>query len=154
MNPSRFDQWTRTAGTGSRRSALRGLLALGAAALIGRRDVAAGTRCFAWGCPCINDGSCTDGLVCCGNMCITSGECGISCVATGGACPSGCALGDDCPSCCGGFCAAYGGCVDAYAIGAPGDSCDVTNQGTCGVGLSCCPIGGWDYTEGVCDYGC
>jgi hypothetical protein len=49
MNASRFDQWTRTAGTGSRRSALRGLLALGAAALIGRRDVAAGTRCWACG---------------------------------------------------------------------------------------------------------
>src|SRR5688572_5409464 len=154
MNPSRFDQWTRTAGTGSRRSALRGLLALGAAALVGRHDVAAGTRCWAWGCPCINDGSCTEGLICCSGMCVTSGECGTSCVANTGARPSDCTLGDYCTSCCGGFCAAYGGCVDAYSFGAPGDPCDITNPYDCGPYLGCCPVGGYDYTAGVCDYGC
>src|SRR5690348_16559571 len=77
MDPSRFDRWTRAvAATRSRRATLRGLAALGVAALAGRHlaaapPVAAG-GCAGFGCPCADASTCIDGLVCCGNSCQTS----------------------------------------------------------------------------------
>jgi hypothetical protein len=120
MDGVRFDRWSRLlTKSGSRRSALRALGALAAAAILGREDAAAGTRCYGWGCPCINDRSCTDGTICCNGICKSPGECGGCCRADGEARPHHCNLGDYCSSCCGGFCAAYGGCGGTYN-GAPG----------------------------------
>lgn len=130
------------------------MLAAAVALVVGKERAAAGTRCYGWGCPCINDNSCTDGTVCCGGICKTSGECGGSCRPDGAACPHHCALGDYCASCCGGFCAAYGGCGSSYAIGAPGDPCDITDPSSCGPWLGCCPVRGWDVNAGICSESC
>lgn len=154
MDASRFDQLARRIARPASRSALRAVIAGTAATLLGRAGVAAGTRCYGWGCPCINDRSCTDGTVCCNGICKTAGECTGSCRADGDACPHHCNLGDYCTSCCGGFCAAYGGCGSAYAIGAPGDPCDITNPSSCGPWLGCCPVRGWDVNDGVCSDAC
>ena len=119
MDPSRFDRWTRAvAVTGTRRSALRALAALGGAFLAGRSlaapQPAAATGCAGFGCPCSDSSTCVDGLVCCGNSCNTSGNCGLNCTGTGDACPASCSQGEPCADCCGGFCAAYGGCTTLY----------------------------------------
>src|SRR4051812_10644910 len=115
MDSSRFDQWTRIAARGkTRRSLLRALTALATAAFVKSSDAVAGTRCYGYGCPCINDRSCTDGLVCCGGICMSAGDCGVSCRGDGAACPHQCELGGPCSSCCGGFFAAFGGWPTPY----------------------------------------
>jgi hypothetical protein len=154
MDPRRFDRWTKAvAATGSRRAALRGLAALGVAALAGRRfalpSPAAAGGCAGFGCPCADSSTCIDGLVCCGNSCQTSGYCGMACTGTGGGCPTSCTPGQPCADCCGGFCAGYGGCTTIY-YSYEGGACSLSDPTACAPGLTCCPTPGGDAADGVC----
>jgi hypothetical protein len=116
-------------------------------------DVAAGTRCYGHGCPCINDRSCTAGLICCGGICMSAGDCGVSCHDNGDACPPDCGFGEPCASCCGGFCAGYGGCTSLY-YAQEGEACGIADPTACSPGLSCCPTPGGYTSDGICAYSC
>ncbi|MCD6028140.1 MAG: hypothetical protein K0S78_314 [Thermomicrobiales bacterium] len=158
MDPSRFDRWTRSLTMHrSRRSTLRGLLALGAATFgFGRIAVpqpVAATGRAGFGCPCSDDSTCVEGLVCCGNSCNTSGNCGLNCTGTGDACPASCSQGEPCADCCGGFCASYGGCTTIYHSQA-GGACSLADPTACAPGLTCCPTSGGDSSDGVCQDSC
>ncbi|MFN8593546.1 MAG: hypothetical protein U0031_18965 [Thermomicrobiales bacterium] len=157
MDATRFDRFTRTvAATRSRRSTLRAIVALGAAALAGVRLTAtpvAASGCAGFGCPCSDSSTCVEGLVCCGNSCNTSGNCGLNCTGTGDACPASCSQGEPCADCCGGFCAAYGGCTTIYYSQA-GGACSLADPTACAPGLTCCPTYGGDPSDGVCQDSC
>jgi hypothetical protein len=158
MHSSRFDRWTRTlAATRSRRSALRALGALTAAALAKRHlagpQSAAADGCAGFGCPCADDSTCVEGLVCCGNSCSTSGNCGLTCTGTGDACPASCSFGEPCADCCEGFCTSSGACTTIYYSQEGGD-CSLSDPTACAPGLTCCPTSGGDAADGVCQDSC
>ena len=158
MDPRDFDRWTRGVRSGSRRSVLRALTALAATAVAGHKVLptpqpAAAGGCAGFGCPCSDDSTCVDGLVCCGNSCNTSGNCGLTCTGTGTACPATCSQGEPCADCCGGFCAGYGACTTLYYSQAGGD-CSLADPTACAPGLTCCPVYGGDPSDGVCQDSC
>jgi hypothetical protein len=158
MASTRFDRWTRRlAGTRSRRSTLRAALSMGTTVLGGRsltapQRVSAGA-CAGFGCPCSDDSTCVEGLVCCGNSCNTSGSCGLTCTGTGDSCPASCSQGEPCADCCEGFCAAYGACTTIYYSQA-GGACSLADPTACAAGLTCCPTSGGDPSDGVCQDSC
>ena len=158
MDPMRFDGWTRTfAANRSRRFALRTLAAMSVAGIVGwfravPKPVAA-DGCAGFGCPCSDDSTCVDGLVCCGNSCSTSGNCGLTCTGTGDPCPSSCSLGEPCADCCEAFCASAGSCTTLYYSQA-GGACSLADPTACAPGLTCCPISGGDPSDGVCQDSC
>lgn len=158
MDPMRFDRITRAvAVTGTRRSALRALTALGAALIAGGRLVtprsASADGCAGFGCPCSDTSNCVDGLVCCGNSCNTSGNCGLNCTGTGDACPASCTFGAACDACCEGFCTNNGACTTIYYSQA-GGACSLSDPTACAPGLTCCPSQGGDAADGVCKDSC
>jgi hypothetical protein len=158
VDPRDFDRWTRGVRSGSRRSVLRALTALAATAVAGRNVLpapqpAAAGGCAGFGCPCSDDSTCVDGLVCCGNSCNTSGNCGLTCTGTGSSCPASCSQGEACDDCCEGFCAGYGACTTIYYSQAGGD-CSLSDPTACAPGLTCCPTSGGDASDGVCQDSC
>ncbi len=158
MDGVRFDRMARrVARLQSRRSVVRALAAAGVALLSGGRFIAPPAAvaggCAGFGCPCSDDSTCVEGLVCYDNSCNTSGNCGLNCTGTGDACPSSCSQGEPCADCCGGFCAAYGGCTTIYYSQAGGD-CSLADPTACAPGLTCCPIQGGDASDGVCQDSC
>lgn len=157
MDPFSFDRWTRRVATvQSRRSTLRTLLAVGAAAVAGSRLTSvpvAADGCAGFGCPCSDDSSCVAGLVCCGNSCNTSGNCGLTCTGTGDACPASCSFGQPCADCCAGFCTNSGACTTIYYSQA-GGACSLADPTACAPGLTCCPTAGGDPSDGVCQDSC
>jgi len=158
MDSYRFDRWTRSfARYRSRRSVLRGLTGLGASAFAARRlaasPTALATGCAGFGCPCSDDSTCVDGLVCCGNSCNTSGNCGLICTGTGDPCPAACSFASPCAACCAGFCTNNGACTTIYYSQA-GGACSLADPTACAPGLTCCPIVGGDAADGVCQDSC
>ena len=158
MQASRFDRWARlVAGNQSRRATLRALLAAGAAAVAGRQLVgpraALADGCAGFGCPCSDDSTCVEGLVCCGNSCNTSGNCGLNCTGTGDSCPASCSFGEPCDDCCEGFCTNSGACTTIYYSQEGGD-CSLADPTACAPGLTCCPTPGGDASDGVCQDSC
>jgi hypothetical protein len=157
MDSISFDRWARqVARMQSRRATLRALLAAGLLAATGSRletrNVAA-DGCAGFGCPCSDDSSCVDGLVCCGNSCSTSGNCGMTCTGTGDPCPASCSQASPCADCCEGFCTNSGACTTIYYSQAGGD-CSLADPTACAPGLTCCPNPGGDPSDGVCQDSC
>ncbi len=156
MDPRSFDRWTRgIAAVQSRRTALGALAALGAALFTGARMATptSATGCAGFGCPCSDDSTCVDGLVCCGNSCNTSGNCGLNCTGTGDPCPASCSQGEPCADCCAGFCTSSGACTTIYYSQA-GGACSLADPTACAPGLTCCPTSGGDASDGVCQDSC
>jgi hypothetical protein len=157
MDPIEFDRWARTvASARSRRDVMRTALVavtiFGGKTLISPRAASA-DGCAGFGCPCSDDSTCVDGLVCCGNSCNTSGNCGLTCTGTGSSCPASCSQGDACADCCEGFCAADGACTTIYYSQA-GGACSLADPTACAPGLTCCPTAGGDPSDGVCQDSC
>lgn len=158
MDPMRFDRLTRLVATSnSRRSVLRRLAALSAAVIAGGRIAAprsvVADGCAGFGCPCSDDSTCVDGLVCCGNSCNTSGNCGLNCTGTGDPCPASCSFGEACDDCCAGFCTSSGACTTIY-YSQEGGACSLADPTACAPGLTCCPSLGGDPSDGVCQDSC
>lgn len=157
MDPMRFDRLARFVATSdSRRSVLRRMAAFGAVVAGGRlatAQPAAADGCAGFGCPCSDDSTCVDGLICCGNSCNTSGNCGLNCTGTGDACPASCSFGEACDDCCEGFCTNNGACTTIY-YSQEGGACSLSDPTACAPGLTCCPTQGGDASDGVCQDSC
>jgi hypothetical protein len=79
---------------------------------------------------------------------------GTRCLQDGEGCADICGSPNNCNACCGGYCAAYGGCVNIGYLG-QGEVCYLADPDACDAGLTCCPFRpGQRHGQGTCQDVC